>query len=215
LAISEHVSHPSPSPVPASFTSAISYHYRNAAFLQRLLLQARLTICPPQFVLDEVPPGSRVLDIGCGNGMWLTLLASQNKICSGIGCDINLASIATAQTVTRDPAMQHLSFVVQPDGATIPEGSFDCVLLIDVLHHVPRAAQPSCIAAAASRVRPGGRFIYKDMSTRSWWRALVNRTHDLVLAQQWIHYVQKEQVIGWAEAAGLRLRGGHDYDSLA
>ena len=66
-----------------------------------------------------------------------------------------------------------------------PSGPFDIVSVIDVMHHVPTIAQRTVIERAASRLKPGGLLVYKDMVERPRWRAWKNRLHDLVLARQW------------------------------
>ena len=90
-------------------------------------------------------------------------------------------------------------------GAPWPEGDFDVVAMIDVIHHVSRPEQEAVIRRACRKVRRGGLFLYKDMVERPWWRAAANRLHDLVLARQWIHYVPVKEVERWAEDEGLVL----------
>ena len=89
-----------------------------------------------------------------------------------------------------------------------PEGAFNVVSMIDVIHHVPPSHQREVVESATARVPPGGRFLDKDMVARPLWRGFANRLHDLILARQWIHYVpvdRVDRVIEWADKSGLRL----------
>ncbi|HBM90547.1 MAG TPA: hypothetical protein DD400_01520, partial [Rhodospirillaceae bacterium] len=54
--------------------------YRNETFLLRALVTLRPFICPFEVLLKEIPEKSRVLDIGCGTGFILNLLAFRKKI---------------------------------------------------------------------------------------------------------------------------------------
>jgi SAM-dependent methyltransferase len=51
--------------------------------------------------------------------------------------------------------------------------SADTVLLVDVLHYLDARAQDQLIEAAAERVRPGGRLILRDATSRGGWRSFV------------------------------------------
>ena len=72
----------------------------------------------------------RVLDYGCGTGQLLLQLA--DKIDEGVGVDISSAAISDA------PRRENLAFqVIQPgDPLPLEDGSFDKVILLDVLEHV-------------------------------------------------------------------------------
>jgi len=78
------------------------------------------------------------------------------------------------------------------------------VTMIDVMHHLPSTLRQTFVAAAAARLRPGGRFIYKDMDRRPRWRAAWNTFHDLVLARERVRLEPSENVRVWAVEAGLR-----------
>jgi hypothetical protein len=61
------------------------------------------------------------------------------------------------------------------------------------------------IAVAAEHLNDGGLLLYKDVASRPLWRACANRLHDLVSAQEWIHYVESDDLVNWAIDAGLHL----------
>jgi hypothetical protein len=71
------------------------------------------------------------------------------------------------------------------------------------MHHVPSERQADLIAVAAEHLNDGGLLLYKDMASRPLWRGWANRLHDLVLAHEWIHYVELDEVINWAKNGGL------------
>ncbi len=171
----------------------------------RLLQIYRPYICPFDVIIDAVPQGARVLDIGCGGGLLLGLLAAAGRIGGGIGFDTSVPAVELARGMAGRSFPGRLDFEALAVQDSWPEGTFDVVTAIDVLHHVPPSAQAGVVAQAAAKVRPGGLLLVKDMVTRPWWRAAANHLHDLVLARQWIHTPEGGDIVAWAGAAGLVL----------
>lgn len=163
------------------------YHRAGAAV--RLLVRLRPLICPFDAILERLPPAARLLDIGCGTGLFALDAALSGRPRSVTGIDLSARAIATAQQAGVAAAAATavpVAFMVAATPEQWPPGPFEAVSLIDVVHHVPAAGQEAFLAAAAARVAPGGVLLYKDMAARPWWCSLGNRLHDLLLARQWI-----------------------------
>lgn len=158
-----------------------------------------------------VPSGARVLDFGCGTGALLALLSERKQIASGIGCDVSGDAIATAKAAQTRLSNDVLDFRHVMDLAEIPTNTFDVVIMVDVLHHIPSKRQREAIDVAARRVAPGGRLIYKDMTQHPFWRRWANTTHDLLLSRQLVHYVAPDTVASWALDDGMTLLHSEDY----
>ncbi len=81
-----------------------------------------------------VPPGSRVLDLGCGDGAMLDYLR-QTRQCSGYGIEIDDANVLAC--VQRGVNVIQLNL---DEGLSMFEdASFDVVLQIDTLQHLRNA----------------------------------------------------------------------------
>ncbi len=96
-----------------------------------------------------LPLGRRVLDVGCGHGATLRHLGAPS---GAVGVDVAPERVAFAAR-----AVPECRFLVA-DGAQLPfaAGSFDQVLIRDVLHHV---ADPGPLLAECDRVLDrGGRL---------------------------------------------------------
>ena len=175
----------------------------------RLLASARTYICPMQPLLAEVPKNSTLFDIGCGSGLFLSLLIANGQVTEVIGSDANPNILHSAKAVITRLAKKRgdvtIDLIKAEEPKNWPDTTFSVVSLIDVMHHVPPQKQRGVFEAAAQRVCPGGRLLYKDMCQRPLWRATANRLHDLILARQWIHYVSIDMIKNWGRSCGLEL----------
>lgn len=154
------------------------------------LNRLRPRIMPVDQLVEAVPYGARVLDIGCGAGLFLGLLVATGRTQDGIGFDTSADAISLAKRMqSRLPPGHRIRFEQLSVKEPWPEGQFDAVSLIDVMHHISPEAQLGVLEMAVAKLRPGGRLIYKDMADRPIWMATANRLHDLVIARDWIHYL--------------------------
>lgn len=179
--------------------------YPDAPMPRRLLLHHRPRICPFHAMLPHVPIGARVLDVGCGAGLLLALLARTRDLGPSVGFDADARMIAIARAMAaRSPGAEHLRFehaAVEEPWPDVRDA--DVVCLVDVMHHVPVAHQRGLLDDLLERVRPGGRLLYKDIGPHPIFRGAGNRLHDLVVARQWVHELPIAVVDDWAEARGL------------
>ncbi len=84
-----------------------------------------------EVIAQLVPPGSRVLDLGCGGGELLAHLSAQRG-CSGYGIEIADANVL--QCVQR--GVQVIQLNLEEGLALFEDRSFDVVLQLDTLQHL-------------------------------------------------------------------------------
>ena len=97
--------------------------------------QINLPRSPDQLSIARlVPQGSRVLDLGCGNGALLDYLI-RTRGCSGYGAEIDDANVQAC--VAR--GVNVIQFNLEEGLALFGDASFDVVLQIDTLQHLRNA----------------------------------------------------------------------------
>jgi SAM-dependent methyltransferase len=106
-------------------------------------------------ILDAVPAGCRTaLDVGCGDGLLATKLASKCGAVTGIDRDARMIALARGREQAAGAAsvtFVEADFLTHPFG----EGEFDFVCANTVIHHMGTEA---ALRALARVLRPGGRL---------------------------------------------------------
>lgn len=186
------------------FSASKRYSRQFSSLQTRLLVSLRPYVCPFLDIFDVLPHSKSILDIGCGNGLWLYLVHLYAKPKLLVGVDTNNSRINSAQNAFLSLGVQS-QLSVSRDPSYWPPGQYDVVSLIDVLHHIPREQQELFFRSVADKVKSGGVLIYKDMAVRPWWQKLANQLHDLVFARQWINHINIDKVEFWARDSSLNL----------
>jgi ubiquinone/menaquinone biosynthesis C-methylase UbiE len=106
-------------------------------------------------LVTTLPPGARVLDIGCGNGLPITkaLLAADVQV---VGIDS--APKMLARFRLNLPATHAVRGIAQ--ALPFADTTFDGAVAWGVMFHLPQAEEIEVIASVARVLRPGGSFLF-------------------------------------------------------
>jgi MPBQ/MSBQ methyltransferase len=137
--------------------------------------------------LDRLPPGSRVLDVGCGIGGSARILARTYGF-EVLGISISPAQIARARQLT-PPDLPSCRFAVMDALALeLPDHSFDAVWSVEAGPHMPDKQR---YADEMLRVlRPGGLIAVADWNRRDPVEGPLDARERWVMRQlldQWVH----------------------------
>lgn len=127
--------------------------------------------CPFPAVAAMVPVRGRVLEIGCGHGLfaaYLALASAQRSVC---GVDIDAAKIEIARRAAARAARMGADLRVEVGSSgRVPIGPWDAVVIVDVLYLLGPDAQRSLLSACAGQLAPGGVLVVKEMGTTPRWK---------------------------------------------
>lgn len=111
--------------------------------------------------LDGLTQGSRVLDLGCGNGRHARIAAARGHRVVGLDFSRRLLSIGKLEAAVV-PRVDRFEWI-EGDATTLPlrDASFDGVICVAVLHHLPTEDDRHALLAEVRRVllRGGRVFI--------------------------------------------------------
>jgi len=112
-----------------------------------------------QIISSLVPTGSRVLDLGCGDGLLLRQLMDERD-CLGTGVDSSTAELITAAA----NGVPVLELDLDADLGEFHDDSYDVVVLSRTLQAVPR---PSEVLHQMARI---GKLLILSMPNFGYWR---------------------------------------------
>ena len=132
----------------------------------------------------EIPPGSRLLDVGCGPG---TFLGSMPVDSACLGLDIAKPQIDYAQARY---ATEARSFALMTPGQLpVPSAAYDVVTIVELLEHITRDEAAQLLTECLRVLRPGGKIVLTTPNYGCLWpplEFLTNRLGKVSYADQHI-----------------------------
>jgi SAM-dependent methyltransferase len=106
-----------------------------------------------------VPGAQKILEVGCGEGAMTERITRLYPAAAVTAIDItpNVGRLFRGQTSSVTFCQESVEEVARRE-----PGSFDLVILADVIHHVPAEFRRSLLSAIAQAMAPGGSLIFKD-----------------------------------------------------
>jgi 2-polyprenyl-3-methyl-5-hydroxy-6-metoxy-1,4-benzoquinol methylase len=173
-------------------------------------VRARWRSCPFDEVAAVVPSSGRILDLGCGHGLFSFHLALGAPERSVVGVDIDVDKLAVAHAAS---AASGVDIEFRPGTAEeVPAGPWDAVTVLDVLYLLDEAQQRRIVTDAAAQLAPGGVLVVKEMSRTPKWKFAWNRLQEVlavrilrITAGHAMTFVPDDAVPAWMVAAGLEV----------
>jgi len=163
-------------------------------------------------VVDACPPGGVVLDIPCGTGRYFELVVAQGRRVVGADQSAGMVEQARARGLAESveqTGLQELAHVA----------TFDGVLCIDAMEHVPPEHWPGVVHNLGRACRAGG-LVYMSLEVLADQQAHLDQALADALAQGlpavrgedvgedtggYHFYPADEQISEWLDAARLRV----------
>jgi uncharacterized protein (DUF2062 family) len=172
-----------------------------------------------------LPESGTIVDLGCGQGLMLSLILSARKMyrlkqwphdCAPpplstqlVGVELRPKLAAMARRALAGDAT-----IVERDITMMPLPACDAVLVFDVLHLMPRANQEQVLRAIASALVPGGVMLLREANAAAGWRFAAVRIGNRVTAlaqRKWRRTFHFRTIEDWkaaVESAGLTVSAG-------
>jgi ubiquinone/menaquinone biosynthesis C-methylase UbiE len=153
-----------------------------------------------------LPRHGAVLDIGCGFGLFSLFYAQTIPDLRIYGVDLNSKRIAMASAAAERLGLANVRYAVENATAlTLPQ-NFNAAYMLDIIHHIPRAAVRPLLAQIYTRLSPGGRLIIKDVHTRPmlkrWFTHALDKAMDPT-AQ--VNYWERNELLALLESIGFEV----------
>jgi len=163
-----------------------------------------------QRFLDEIgqylPARGRVLDVGCGFGLFSLYYASVRPELEIAGLDRNARRIAMARAAAGRLGLGNVRYEVG-DARDFRGGAlFDAAYMLDIVHHIPEDAVRPLLEQLAKVLPAGGRLLIKDVDRRPAWKRWFTHALDKVMDPGTpVRYWAGEELQALAEAVGFRV----------
>ena len=172
---------------------------------------------PLKKIVDSLPNGARILDLGCGDGRLLNYLGQRQIEYVGLDNSPELLAIASTNYPGAKFIQGNILALNQAEELK-SLAPFDCILAIAVWHHLPgRNWQVKAIQDALSYLTPNGRLVivvqnfwHKNKYLSLLWQNVIKK----IKGQH--RYAWRDLVFPWYNSKGQALgkRYYHVYNQL-
>lgn len=139
----------------------------------------RKLTCPFDKLEKLIPLKSRVLDVGCGQGIFTRILAQKSKQRYVLGIDPSSSKIKEARRQTSLSDLEFLHTRLED----LPSFKFDCVVIIDVLYLLPDKEKLKLLKEAKKRLKKSGLLLLKTESTKPNWLFRILKLEETIMVK--------------------------------
>lgn len=181
--------------------------YKDEGLGTALHIRARHWLCPLEAVETYVPRAGRILDVGCGHGLFTVLLGLTSPSRQVLGIDPSPTKIESARRA--GAALSNVAFQLgTADDA--PPGPYDAVTITDVLYLLPRGIKAAILRRCHEVLAPTGVLVLKTNDKRPRWKYSVAFAQEvlmtrlgLTLSEYGLHFFSSEETLALLAEVGF------------
>lgn len=165
-----------------------------------------------QEILDQIGQyfraRARILDLGCGFGLFSLYYALTGPGRDIVGVDRNAARIDMANSCARALGVRNVRYVAQDALEFRGKESFDAIYMLDLIHHLPREQVRPFLAELRSILGPGGLLVIKDVAHRPHYKRLFTLALDraMVGLHEAIYYWPPDDLVELVQGLGFDVK---------
>lgn len=164
-----------------------------------------------QRFLDQIgrylPPDGRVLDVGCGFGLFSLYYAQVFPGLELRGLDINPRRIAMARRAAVRLGLGNVMYELGDAAAYRADDLYAGAYMLDIVHHIPEEAARPLLEQLLKALNPGGRLIIKDVDTRPRYKRWFTHCLDRLMDPKTpVRYWSSEELEALLAAVGFSVR---------
>ena len=178
--------------------------YENPGLRSWLRLKTKVGQLPTTLFLPlfEGWEPKAILEIGCGYGVLSSCLSLHYPQSRVQGIDIDAKRISGAQQSAHNKG--NLKFALQ-NALDMSGEEWDCLILVDMLHHVPRHLQEKIVIKCHELLKPGGRLLIREVDPEAnlgkFW---LTHIFECVFYQEVCKMLSISQLSGFMSKAGFK-----------
>lgn len=173
--------------------------YEAPGLFLRLYAYVRFSLFPYQRMAILFPNSGKLLDVGCGFGLWLHYLRSLKPDLELEGIDVDPRKISVAKKSRGRRIDFQLLDLVKADS-----DAYDSVCIVDVLCIVSEETKRSLTSEMFRVLKPGGELLLKDVDTKPRWK----------LSVAWLQEFVAVKIFGLSTSSGLDFRSARTFVHL-
>jgi 2-polyprenyl-6-hydroxyphenyl methylase/3-demethylubiquinone-9 3-methyltransferase len=161
-----------------------------------------------QIFLEEIgqylPREGRILDVGCGFGLfslYFAMLCPDRRI---VGIDRDARRIAHARASAERLALSNVEYRLADARSWDGGERFEAAYALDVVHHLPRVEVAPFLAKLRDGLAPRGLLLLKEVEDRPAWKRWFTLALDrLVVGREPVHYWPAAELVALLESLGF------------
>lgn len=185
--------------------------YAGAPASVRAFLRGRVLLSDLESIESHVPETGKIVDLGCGHGLFANLMALRSPRRRVTGIDLVPGKIEVARETIGSRG--NIDFICADIFETdIPE--CDTITIVDVLYLLPRSHQLRILQECRQKLKDGGLLVWKAQERKPRWKFAWTWLQEMIATSTGVTrgrrgdltFLSREDAIGALEQAGFKTR---------
>lgn len=176
----------------------------------RWYARVRFVILRQQFLQaigQYLPRDGRILDLGCGFGLFSLYFGLDAPERTLVGVDLSEKRIEWARRCADRLGVTNVSYTASNVLEWKESAPFDAIFMLDLIHHLPKDEVAGFLHKVTRLISPGGILILKDVSNRPFYKRWFTLALDrLMVGREPIHYWDPQELSSLIEGLGFRVK---------